>query len=165
MTSWQLALLSRAMLAVLLLAAGLLKLRALQGFRRSINSTRLFTPGFAALLVLGVPLLEVFLAACLVLAPRSAWPSWGAIGVLGTFTGYLVVLQRLRWDAACGCFGSSGPVSSSQLLRNLGLVGVAVAGAARAHSGYWLGAGGLLLLASVTSRRRARGRRLPARAS
>ena len=78
-----------------------------------------------------VPWLELLLGALLVTGVGGRWTAVPAATLLAAFT--VVVVQRLRAHdpAPCGCFGelSKRPVGYRTLVRNVGLVLLAVVGA------------------------------------
>lgn len=104
-------------LAVVFAWAGVTKLRAPRATARAFTDLRV-PPVLARV----VPVLELMLAAALVVAPVSAL---AAVGLLAAFT---VVLLRADDGVRCACFGSasSDPVSWVQILRNGLLAGAAV---------------------------------------
>lgn len=115
--------LSRLILALTLGAAGLIKLSDPAGTRqmlREFGVPRALRP----LALLGLPLLELGLAAMLLL-PGTAW--WGAVGsqlLLVSFTGAIGWQLRCGRRPACRCFGQLGasPIGPRTLVRNTVLV-------------------------------------------
>jgi uncharacterized membrane protein YphA (DoxX/SURF4 family) len=79
-----------------------------------------------ALLTTGVPVVELVLAAGLVLVPAAAAPL--AFGLLVAFSVVLGRALREGVPVGCGCFGTArrGPVSARDLLRNAVLAAVAL---------------------------------------
>jgi uncharacterized membrane protein YphA (DoxX/SURF4 family) len=116
-----------AYLAALLLAgvfalAGATKLRDRRDTTQSFRALGL-PPGLAS----AVPVVELLLAAGLVVAP--GWSAAVALALLAAFTTFLARAVRDGVAAPCNCFGSTGrsAVSAVELVRNLLLAAVAVA--------------------------------------
>ena len=101
--------------------AGAVKLSDPVATRRSFVGLGL-PPSFAV----AVPVVEVLLAAGLVLAP--GWAAIAALALLAAFTTVLAGALRDGAEVGCGCFGSSRrePVSSVEMVRN-GVLAVAAA--------------------------------------
>lgn len=76
----------------------------------------------------GVPVAEVVLAVALLVVP--GWASAVALAVLAAFTTFLARAVRAGVTVGCNCFGSArhAPVSWVEVLRNLLLAGLALAG-------------------------------------
>ena len=117
--------------AALLLAAvfgwaGLAKLRNRHQTERTFRAFGLAAP---RALATGVPVVELVLAAGLVVVP--GWAAVGALAVLAGFTTILVRAMRAGVDVGCGCFGTARrePVSFVELVRNALLGGAAVVAA------------------------------------
>ena len=73
-----------------------------------------------------VPMLELTIAACLVVLP--GWGAVAAFGLLTAFTSLLITVLRSGRHVACACFGVAdrAPVSTRHLVRNLVLGGLCV---------------------------------------
>lgn len=82
------------------------------------------------LLATAVPLTELAVAVVLLLLPRVG--AVAAVALLAAFTVFLLSRIRAGASVGCGCFGSarSGPPSVVEVIRNLGLVVLALAAAA-----------------------------------
>jgi len=80
-----------------------------------------------------LPPVEAAVAGLLVAVRGQAWPAFLAIAVLALFTAAVVANLRSGRPAPCPCFGppSAGarPVSAATVVRNGGLVALAVVGA------------------------------------
>lgn len=115
-----------AVLALILAWAGLAKLRRR---RETVDGfARLGLPRPGALAV-AVPVSELLVAATLLLRPRAG--AVAAVVLLAAFTVFLVSRVRAGAQVGCGCFGSSRsrPASVVEVVRNVGLVLLAVAAA------------------------------------
>lgn len=119
-----------AMLAAVFATAGVVKLRSPQQTARSFADLGL--PGRRALarpLAVGVPLVELAIAAVLVVRPGIG----GMIAAVTMVAFTVVVLAVLRSgrSVTCGCLGAldDGPVSTTTVARNLVLVAMAVTAA------------------------------------
>lgn len=110
-------------LAGVFAVAGTAKLR-----RRAVTARTFASLGLGAspALALGVPVVELALAAGLVVAPAEAGVA--AVAILAGFTTFLVLAIRRGEAVGCGCFGSSqaAPVGGAEVLRNA-VLGVAAA--------------------------------------
>jgi hypothetical protein len=100
--------------------------------------------GLPPVLATAVPLVELALAAGLVLAP--GWSAAVTLGVLAALTTFVARAIRHGVTAPCGCFGSSAsaPLSAVTLLRNVLLA--AAAGVALTASGPTLPSAGAVLV-------------------
>jgi hypothetical protein len=108
-------------LALVFAIAAVAKLRRRPATARAFAGLGLASP---RALALGVPLLELGLAAALVVVP-----SWGAIvalAVLAGFTTFVVRALRRGDVQGCGCFGATrpAPMGAAEVLRN-GLLALA----------------------------------------
>jgi hypothetical protein len=115
-------------LAAVFAWAGVAKLASRPATERAFRGLGLVAPRSLAV---GVPALELVLAAGLVVAPAEA--ALAALAVLAGFTTFLVRSLGRGEDGGCGCFGTSrpAPVSGVDLARN-GLLGLAAVVAALA---------------------------------
>ncbi len=139
---------ARLILALVLGAAGIAKLRDMAGFvetARDLVSVRLrwAVPAGARAL----PVLEIASAAALL----SRFLTTGLVTAALLFLGFTLVLiraLRLRLDTSCACFGASRGerIDGATLARTVGLLSLAV-GALAFHPGT-TGASALLLLTS-----------------
>jgi len=147
-------------LAAVFAWAGAAKAVAPQRTKRTFASL-----GLPAALATVVPVLELGLAAGLVLAPGVA--AWAALVMLVAFTALLAKVVVRGEAVACGCFGSARPepVSFVDLVRNGLLIAVAAAvavggtdadvpGLAAVITASGLGATGLLVVALADLKRR-----------
>lgn len=105
------------------MAAGVLKLADGRAWPRQAADLRVARP-----LALIVPWVEIVIGALLTAQLLEPWTAWAAIVMLVAFT--IVIGLRLRESGRppCNCFGSRStrPLGSYHLLRNLGLLVVAV---------------------------------------
>lgn len=95
--------------------AGTAKLRRRGATERAFRRSGLTAP---AALAVGVPVVELALAAGLVVVPAEAGVA--ALALLAGFTTFLVRSMRRGESGGCGCFGTSRPgaVTSAELVRN-----------------------------------------------
>jgi hypothetical protein len=107
------------LLAAVFVWAAVAKLRAPGRTARSFEALQL---PLARPLALGVPVLELVVAALLVLAPPVGGAA--AVALLAAFTALLALQVRAGSTVACGCFGSAGtePVGAADLVRNAALL-------------------------------------------
>ncbi len=150
-------------LAVVLAWAAAAKARDRRGTIASFEGLGLPAP---ASLAVGVPVVELVVAAALVAVPAVA-----AIAALVLLVGFSVVIGRAVAAGAtvgCACFGgpASRPVSVLELLRNAGLaaLGILATGAGRGPAP-WPSVPALLVVGVLVGvgPRRARSRRPPTR--
>ncbi|MGC3992473.1 MAG: MauE/DoxX family redox-associated membrane protein [Chthoniobacteraceae bacterium] len=102
----------RLALGLVFLDAGLVKVRHPQAFADSLEGFRLFSPSIAAMIVNGLPWLEIFCAALLL---GGWWRRRAAFSLLMLNLLFLAVLAiaALRGlPVDCGCFGSAAPTMS-----------------------------------------------------
>jgi hypothetical protein len=102
-------------LAALFGWAGAVKLAGRHTTVRTFEALGLRAP---RALAIGVPVVELGLAAGLVVAP--GWAALAALAVLAGFTTILWRALRSGTDVGCGCFGTTSrrPVSAVELVRN-----------------------------------------------
>jgi uncharacterized membrane protein YphA (DoxX/SURF4 family) len=102
--------------------AGIAKWQRPRGTAASFAGLGLPAPDALARLV---PLAELVVAALLVVIPRAG--AAAAFGLLAAFTVVLFGAVRRRAEVGCACFGAARarPVSSTDLVRNAGLLGFA----------------------------------------
>jgi hypothetical protein len=164
-----LALVAKAAIAVLLLAAGGAKFADLDGFAVAI---RLFVPGRVPALVAGVPIAAVAIAAAELLAGSVSlcWPAvgWANAFVLALACGFVVVAAvgyvRHRGQP-CRCFGaltrrgfSARSVLQALLIAAAAVLAARPAGAAQVDLGLpahllLLAAGAMMAVAAGTAAR------------
>jgi uncharacterized membrane protein YphA (DoxX/SURF4 family) len=110
-------------------AAGALKLRDPSAFATEISNYR-FLPSLAPWLAATLPMIELILGLALIAGP-APWRRGAAlasVGLLAVFTAALTQALARGISIDCGCFGgASGPVSGLTLLRDVALLGAAVA--------------------------------------
>lgn len=122
---WELAGLGSALvLALVFMWAAAAKLRDQANTVADFASLGLPRPRVLAKVV---PVLEIAVAILL-----AIWPGWGGVAaftLLVVFTTVLVAVIRSGATAACACFGgtSSHPVGMRHLIRNAGLLCLAIA--------------------------------------
>ena len=123
----------RLALALVFIASGISKLRSLEGSRTA--AADLGVPSRLAPLVgTALPVVELAVAALLVVAPSGRAPAAAAALLLATFTAVLAANIARGRRPACRCFGEvhAKPISGATIVRNVvllaGAVAVAVAG-------------------------------------
>jgi uncharacterized membrane protein YphA (DoxX/SURF4 family) len=102
-------------LALVFAVAAVAKLRRRAGTARAFAGLGLASP---RVLALGVPVVELALAAGLVVVP--GWAGIVALAVLAGFTAFVVQAIRRGDPQGCGCFGATrpAPMGPAELLRN-----------------------------------------------
>jgi uncharacterized membrane protein YphA (DoxX/SURF4 family) len=102
-------------LALVFAVAAVAKLRRRAGTTRAFASLGLASP---RVLALGVPVVELALAAGLVVVP--GWAGIVALAVLAGFTAFVVQVIRRGDPHGCGCFGATrpAPMGPAEVLRN-----------------------------------------------
>lgn len=110
-------------LAAVMATAGLAKLRRVGLTTAEFAELGVPGPAVASRVVPGI---EVALAVGLLI-----WPPWAAavaFALLAAFSAWLIGVMRSGRVVRCACFGalSSAPVSWPQLVRNAGLMGLAL---------------------------------------
>lgn len=125
MTTWAIdpvpAAIMTLSLAALWLAAGLHKLADLQAFAGSLEAYDIVPLATLALLSRLLPVLELALAAALLVpATRPAAAALGALLLLGYGAAIALNLHRGRRDLDCGCmgFGTRSQISPALVWRN-----------------------------------------------
>ena len=123
-------------LAAVFLWAGVAKLLRRDDTQASFSALRLPAP--AALAVV-VPIVEIALAAALVLRPAIA--AWAALALIGAFTAVIWLAIARGIEAPCSCFGTARkePVSTNEIVRNGMLAGLAVLATAAHGAAGWPG--------------------------
>src|SRR5882724_6980736 len=137
MTTTDVAIAARFVVALVLIASGLGKLvgvaRGFDTFRREFGEYAWITVAVGASLPLG----ELALAA-LLLFLDAAWPGYVALGAFVVFTGVLVRRMLKQDRRPCNCFGAASAkraLSVGSLLRNTWFMVLAIVatGAATLH--------------------------------
>src|ERR1700687_6358891 len=97
---------AEAAAAAIFVASGALKFYDLETFRGAVTNYRLLPEWLAPPVAWVVPVVESAAALGLLLIPIRASSALVLIGLLGLFTGAIVInLARGRTDIDCGCFG------------------------------------------------------------
>ena len=121
--------LGRVGLGGLLIVAGLLKARAPGAFATEIANYQLW-PAVAPYVAATLPMIELGLGAALIAAPR-AWRRAAGLGAALLLVGFTLAVGSVYFrglNIDCGCFGTGGgPITFVTILRNLALLGVALA--------------------------------------
>lgn len=120
---------SVTLLALVFLAAGLSKLRALEAFEGVVHNFRLLPEAAVRPVTYALPVSEFGVAALVLLPALRAYGGWGAAGLLVVFTAAVAInLLRGRREIDCGCFSSELKQSLSWWLvaRNLALLALAL---------------------------------------
>lgn len=123
-----------ASVGVLLLLAGLAKLRDIELFQAALDNYQLLPPPLVAVTARVLPMLE--LTAGILLLPMTSRPfgSALALALLVLVSGAVAInLRRGRSRIACGCGGDALPLSAGLLLRN-GVVGAVALVASQSHN-------------------------------
>lgn len=118
----------RALLAAILLQAGIQKLRDPRGFREAVAGYRLLPGGWVAPLAAALPGLEVLAGLALLLPGAASAGAAAAAALLALYAGAIAVnLARGRRDIDCGCGGPGGrqTLHGGLVARNAVLVGLA----------------------------------------
>jgi len=123
------------LLAAVFFAAGISKLRALETFEGVVQNFRLLPERLVAPAAYTLPIVEVAVAAALLVPVSRSYGALAAVGLIGVFTVAVAInLLRGRREIDCGCFNSElkQRLSWWLVLRNLALAGLAwwLAGAA-----------------------------------
>jgi uncharacterized membrane protein len=122
------------LLSAVFFAAGLSKLRALETFEGVVQNFRLLPERLVAPAAYILPIVEVAVAAALLMPLSRSYGAWAAAGLLGIFTVAVAInLFRGRREIDCGCFNSElkQRLSWWLVMRNVALAGLAL----------WLGVG------------------------
>ena len=137
----------RILVAVLLLWAGVFKLRKRGRFAATLRKSGLFGQPTVIAIVTGVPVAEVALAVWLIVRPASNAAAWCTVGILAGFTAYVATLRYTGREIPCGCFGGKGRIPDTLVPRNAGLACMVAAGALGRFGPYCAAVGTVLLLA------------------
>jgi len=116
-------------LAVILASAATHKLRAPAWFARQLDDYALLPQALLAPFARLIPLLEAALALALLLPASRIWAAAGTAALLALYAlGIAINLWRGRRDMDCGCSGpgQSQPLRPALLLRNAGLIALAL---------------------------------------
>ena len=126
------AVFSASALTVVLVVSAWGKARSPDNFRRALTSFRLIPARSIPLLVVGVPVAELSLAAAQWVPALQPVAGISLIALLGAFTVLLAASLLSGEQADCGCFGGAAPtrVSWFSIVRNLALIAFAVMGLA-----------------------------------
>lgn len=118
----------RFVLALVFLLAGLGKLIDLEGSRRALAEFGV-PRGMSRVAGTALPLVELTIAAALLVDPSGRYGAVGALVLLTLFTGAIVRVLSRGSTPECHCFGQlhSEPVDVSTALRNVVLAGLAIA--------------------------------------
>ena len=122
-------------IGALLAWAGAAKLLETNEFRGTLRLSGL-PDSLANVLAITVPLLELVLAALLVLAAGSSliWMFLLSAALFASFAAWTLEVKVRGLNIRCGCFGSHGrQISWETVLRNVALVAFSLTGAALAH--------------------------------
>jgi len=121
--------LGRVGLGGLLILAGMLKARAPGAFATEIANYQLW-PAVAPYVAATLPMIELGLGVALIAAPRG-WRRAAAFGAALLLAGFTFAVGSVYFrglNIDCGCFGTGGgPITFVTILRNLTLLGVALA--------------------------------------
>ncbi|MBD3334892.1 MAG: hypothetical protein GF355_05200 [Candidatus Eisenbacteria bacterium] len=119
--------LGRIVLAAIFAYAAVGKLADPQGFARALWNYRMFPDAVIPYMALGVPALELVVAAGILLPPLQRGASLIYLLLLVAFIISLGSAMARRLDVDCGCFGEgSSSVGPLLIVRNVALAAVAV---------------------------------------
>lgn len=129
-------LLARGILGLTFLASATGKLRDLTAFTAAVEDFDLIPRRWARAAAFAVVTAELALVATMGVGGPLLMPGFAvAAVVLVLFTGVLASTLRRRRVVSCNCFGAAtAKVSGYDIVRNAGLIAVAVAGALSAQS-------------------------------
>lgn len=143
----------RAALAVLLLSAARHKLADRARFRAALAAHQLLPASTVAAAAVAIPVLELALAAALLLPGLGGAPALATAALLAAYTAAVGInLARGRREIDCGCGGPvEAPLGGGLLLRNGALIAAALvaAPAPAARTLVWLDA--LTIAAAVAA--------------
>lgn len=124
------AIFSATALTLILVVSAWGKLRSPANFERALGTFRVIPKRATPTLLLGVPLVELSLAALQWIGPARPAVGVALVAMLGAFTALLLRSLLVGEEADCGCFGSAAPekVSWFSVARNLVLIALAVMG-------------------------------------
>lgn len=131
-----LVLASRGIVAGVLAAAAIAKLRDRAATRAALRASRL-----PESLDLTLPVVEAFTAFGLLMERHTAWAAYVAGALLGAFTVFLVAEMLRGVEAPCPCFGASAaapPPGARAIVRNLVLLALVVVATGTVDDGYWI---------------------------
>lgn len=131
-----LVLASRGVVAGVLAAAAIAKLRDRRATRAALRAS-----GLPSGLDLTLPVVEGFTALGLLMERRSAWAAYVASALLAAFTVFLVAESARGVETPCPCFGASSaapPPGARAIVRNLVLLALAVVATGTVDGGSWL---------------------------
>lgn len=123
----------RMLVAVLLMAAGALKLTDRHTFVEVVRNFRVLPENLVGAMALMIPIVEVFLSLLLILGLLQQWSLIIASSVFILFgLAVAVNLLRGRRNISCGCFGGgrNHRLTWSLVVRNIVLAGLAASAAA-----------------------------------
>ncbi len=125
--------LARLLLAAVFAVAGAAKLPDPAESVRAVRAYRLLPEGAVHLVAYGLPVLEVALAALLLLGIATRVGALISAALLAVFVAGIASVAARGLSIDCGCFGGGGAVGegdthySAELLRDAGLLVVALA--------------------------------------
>ncbi len=150
---------SVTLLVAVFLMAGMSKLRTLETFEGVVHNFRLLPEVLVRPVAYGLPLIELAVAAALLIPMIRGYAGWGAALLLGVFTLAVTInLLRGRREIDCGCFSSELRQRLGWWLvaRNAILVGLAlwvadgtVAAQAMGGAGLFMGIAAAVMVAAL----------------
>jgi len=123
---------ARLSLGALFLYAGYAKLRNPFLFEMAVDGYQLLPPTGVIVVARGLPWLEVILGLLLWSGWKLPYSAAFTTLLLGAFLTMMAITYARGIEAACGCFGTSEPISPRTLARDSVIFAVAVGLAARA---------------------------------
>jgi uncharacterized membrane protein YphA (DoxX/SURF4 family) len=126
---------TRLGLGALFIYAGYAKLRNPFLFEMAVDAYQLLPPTGVIVVARGLPWLEVALGLLLWTGWRLRYSATFTTLLLGAFLAMMAITYARGIEAACGCFGTSEPISPRTLARDSLIFAVAVGLAGRAWWG------------------------------
>lgn len=124
--------LARLALGALFLYAGYAKLRNPFLFEMAVDGYQLLPPAGVIVVARGLPWLEVALGLLLWSGWKLPYSATLTTLLLGAFLTMMAITYARGIEAACGCFGTSEPISPRTLARDSGIFLIAAGLAGRA---------------------------------
>jgi Methylamine utilisation protein MauE len=149
-----LSLACRIALAAVLAVAAIAKVADRRAMPSRLREMGVVPPWFSVFLAVALPIVELAVAAALVLARESALPALVALSLIVAFSAFLLATRSRA--VPCACFGNVRPGRAADtpeaIMRNgilLALAVLATGSASGAHVGGTLYFGGFILVVAV----------------
>jgi len=141
---------SRLVVGIILVYAGLAKLRFSGDFARSLRSYAFLPQSVQRAITITLPPAEVALGVAVALALAPVVAGVVGIGLLLTFTAATVLAQGWHGSSDCACFGAiTRETVQAATIRNLGLSGLLLAGMAPTLGASGIGSIGVVVVAAL----------------